>query len=148
MTDDLRAQLDAELAELHRRENIMREARRALTRGESIAAQRETFRQTVLVLALRDLCPFARPLGERGREFDPKNWPIPAAPRVRIPAQRAAPMAETRRQPVPLTAALLRRAEPYLDAGFGYRRLATELRIDGNLARRVVEHYRQHGIPT
>lgn len=148
MTDDFRSRLDVELAELRRREHFLSEARRVVTRGESIAAQRETFRQTVTVLALREFCPFARPMGERGREFDPANWPIRPAPRVRIPAQRPPPLAETRRQPVPITKALLRAATPHLDNGLGYKRLAAAMDIDPGTARRLVDHYRLYGPTT
>ncbi|MEV1295762.1 hypothetical protein [Pseudonocardia sp. NPDC049635] len=51
------------------------------------AARRDLSRKVVMVLALREFCPFARPIHERGREFDPKNWPKAA----RIPAQRRPP---------------------------------------------------------
>lgn len=65
-------------------------------RGDTIAGLRETLRLVVAVMALREHCPFARPMGERGR-------PIEATPSyLQRPIPRRAPLPPPRRPPHPV----------------------------------------------
>lgn len=68
-------------------------------RGDTIAGLRETLRLLMIVLALRDFSPYARPMGEPGR-------PIEADPYVPRPALE-------RRPPGPVPGQRLPRAEEF-----------------------------------
>lgn len=67
-------------------------------RGDTIAGLRETLRLVMIVMALRDHTPFARPMGEAGRPIEGNPY-VPRPTRPMIPRPRPAPSAETRRPP-------------------------------------------------
>lgn len=77
--------LDTAVA-LHRAQGLM-DARP----GATLEDLRELLRMVVIVMALREFTPFARPMGDRGRPLDiaPDPYlPRPALVRARIPGPR------------------------------------------------------------
>lgn len=121
--------------------------RAARRRRERSEARLDLVRMTVLVLALREHTPFARPLGERGRELDLADWPVPAPPRtgppvLQLPHQRQPLDIERRRSDAQLLADP--RAVNVLRDGGGYRALAKVLDVDLATGQRLVRAWNKH----
>lgn len=143
MPDDLAADLARveRLAQGYRKVQDRLDARAV---GE--AARRDLTRKVITVLALREFCPFARPMGEPGREFDPDNWPLRrrASTAAQIPAQRVVfdrrPDAELLGDP---------RITALLRAGIGRDQLAANVRIPPATAERLLRRWKtsQRGRP-
>lgn len=73
-------------------------------RGDTIAGLRETLRLVMIVMALREFTPFARPMGEAGRPIEGDPYVRRLAPPRRpppgpVPGQRLPRVEELRVRP-------------------------------------------------